>query len=63
MVASTRIINHVKALVDVCKQEGLTNVFVHAFTDGRDTDPKSGLGLITDLQKSFKSFRWKNCNR
>jgi 2,3-bisphosphoglycerate-independent phosphoglycerate mutase len=43
-------INHLKAVVDVCKKEGLTNVFIHAFTDGRDTDPKSGLGFITELQ-------------
>ena len=43
-------IKHLKALVDVCKNEGLSNVFIHAFTDGRDTDPKSGLGFITELQ-------------
>jgi 2,3-bisphosphoglycerate-independent phosphoglycerate mutase len=43
-------INHLKALTDVCKKEGLTNVFIHAFTDGRDTDPKSGLGFIKELQ-------------
>jgi 2,3-bisphosphoglycerate-independent phosphoglycerate mutase len=43
-------INHVKALVDICKKEGLQQVFVHAFTDGRDTDPKSGLGFIRDLE-------------
>jgi 2,3-bisphosphoglycerate-independent phosphoglycerate mutase len=43
-------INHLKALVDVCKNEGLTKVYIHAFTDGRDTDPKSGLGFLTDLQ-------------
>jgi 2,3-bisphosphoglycerate-independent phosphoglycerate mutase len=43
-------INHVKAIIDVCKNEGLDNVFIHAFTDGRDTDPKSGLGFIRDLQ-------------
>jgi len=42
-------INHVKAIVDVCRSEGLDQVFVHAFTDGRDTDPKSGLGFIKDL--------------
>src|ERR1700712_5775748 len=42
-------INHLKALIDVCKKEGLSNVFIHAFTDGRDTDPKSGLGFITEL--------------
>jgi 2,3-bisphosphoglycerate-independent phosphoglycerate mutase len=43
-------INHIKAIIDVCKNEGLTNVFIHAFTDGRDCDPKSGLGFIKDLQ-------------
>ena len=43
-------VNHVKAITSLCKAEGLTNVLVHAFTDGRDTDPKSGLGFLTDLQ-------------
>ena len=43
-------INHVKALTSMCKDAGLTNVLVHAFTDGRDTDPKSGLGFLSDLQ-------------
>jgi 2,3-bisphosphoglycerate-independent phosphoglycerate mutase len=43
-------INHLKAIVDVCKAEGLSNVFIHAFTDGRDCDPKSGLGFIKELQ-------------
>lgn len=43
-------INHIKAIIDVCKAEGLEKVFIHAFTDGRDTDPKSGLGFMTDLQ-------------
>ena len=48
-------INHLKALTDVCKNEGLTEVFIHAFTDGRDTDPKSGLGFITELQQHLNS--------
>jgi 2,3-bisphosphoglycerate-independent phosphoglycerate mutase len=42
--------SHLKAIIDVCKAEGLQDVFIHAFTDGRDTDPKSGLGFIRDLQ-------------
>lgn len=42
-------INHLKAIIDVCKEEELTNVFVHAFTDGRDCDPHSGKGFIQDL--------------
>ena len=43
-------INHVKAITSLCKAQELTNVLIHAFTDGRDTDPKSGLGFLTDLQ-------------
>ena len=43
-------INHLKAITDVCQSEGLTDVFIHAFTDGRDCDPKSGLGFIKELQ-------------
>lgn len=44
-------INHVKALTSICKEQGLTNVKIHAFTDGRDTDPKSGYAFLTDLQQ------------
>jgi len=48
-------INHLKAIVDVCKAEGLGKVFIHAFTDGRDTDPKSGLGFIRELQEHLNN--------
>jgi 2,3-bisphosphoglycerate-independent phosphoglycerate mutase len=41
---------HLKAITSICQSEGLDDVLVHAFTDGRDTDPKSGLGYLTDLQ-------------
>lgn len=44
-------INHIKAITDVCKNNGLADVFIHAFTDGRDTDPKSGLGFMKNLQQ------------
>lgn len=43
-------INHIKALTSFCHQKGLDEVYIHAFTDGRDCDPKSGLGFITELQ-------------
>ena len=44
-------INHLKGLLSAAKDFGLRdNVFVHAFTDGRDCDPHSGKGFITDLQ-------------
>ena len=43
--------SHLKALCDLCKEAGLEEVYIHAFTDGRDTDPKSGLGYITSLEE------------
>ena len=43
-------INHLKGLISAAYHEGLEHVFVHAFTDGRDVDPRSGLGFISDLQ-------------
>lgn len=48
-------INHLKAILDICKAEGLTQVYIHAFTDGRDCDPKSGLGFMTELQQHTQS--------
>lgn len=43
-------IDHLKAIVSLCKEEGLAEVYIHAFTDGRDCDPKSGLGFLKELQ-------------
>jgi 2,3-bisphosphoglycerate-independent phosphoglycerate mutase len=48
-------INHLKKLIDCCKSESLSSVFIHAFTDGRDTDPKSGYGFIKNLQEHLDS--------
>lgn len=42
-------INHLKALLSLCKSHDFQDVLVHAFTDGRDTDPKSGIHFIQDL--------------
>lgn len=44
-------ISHLKAICNVCKENGLKEVYIHAFTDGRDCDPKSGLGFMQDLQQ------------
>jgi 2,3-bisphosphoglycerate-independent phosphoglycerate mutase len=41
---------HLHALCDLAKNQGVQNVFIHAFTDGRDCDPKSGLGYIQNLE-------------
>lgn len=47
-------IDHLKGLIDTTQDFGLDNVFVHAFTDGRDVDPKSGISFIADLEKHLK---------
>jgi 2,3-bisphosphoglycerate-independent phosphoglycerate mutase len=44
-------LSHLKAILDRCHAEGLRDVCVHAFTDGRDCDPKSGIGFLRDLQE------------
>lgn len=47
-------IEHLKSLLTSASEAGLSNVFVHAFTDGRDTDPKSGMKFMTDLVNHTK---------
>ena len=49
-------VDHLKALLVMAQQRGLSRVYVHAFLDGRDTPPQSGLGYVEDLQ-SFLSSR------
>ena len=46
---------HLHALCDMAQKNGVEDVNVHAFTDGRDVDPKSGLGYIADLEKHLKT--------
>ncbi|MES2419238.1 MAG: 2,3-bisphosphoglycerate-independent phosphoglycerate mutase [Bacteroidota bacterium] len=48
-------IDHLKALCDAAHEEGLKEVFIHAFLDGRDTDPNSGLGFISDLDHHLQN--------
>ncbi|MGB3463715.1 MAG: 2,3-bisphosphoglycerate-independent phosphoglycerate mutase [Cyclobacteriaceae bacterium] len=43
-------IDHLKGLCTACKASGLEDVFIHAFTDGRDTDPKGGKQYLSELQ-------------
>jgi len=43
-------INHLKGLVKAADRAGVKNKFVHAFTDGRDVDPKSGKGFVEEIQ-------------
>ena len=41
--------SHLRSLIDATQEFGLSKVFVHAFTDGRDVDPKSGKKYLQDL--------------
>ena len=43
--------NHLYALCQMSEHYGIDNAFVHAFTDGRDCDPKSGLGFVQELEE------------
>ncbi len=44
-------IKHLMALCDICEKAGLDRVYIHAFMDGRDTDPKGGVGYLRDLEE------------
>lgn len=47
-------IDHLKGLLDVAAEHNLKNVFLHAFIDGRDCDPKSGISFIETMQHYMK---------
>jgi 2,3-bisphosphoglycerate-independent phosphoglycerate mutase len=42
-------VEHLKGLITIAKNNNIDNLFVHAFTDGRDTDPKGGLDYIKEV--------------
>ncbi|WP_299160145.1 2,3-bisphosphoglycerate-independent phosphoglycerate mutase [uncultured Tenacibaculum sp.] len=47
-------INHLKGLLEAANKQELKNVYLHAFTDGRDCDPKSGKYFINDIQEHMQ---------
>lgn len=49
-------INHLLAICDMAAEAG-ADTFIHAFTDGRDCDPKSGLGFMTTLEEHLMGMR------
>ncbi len=52
-------INHLKGMLNVANENELKDVFVHAFTDGRDVDPKSGLGFVEEIQQHMNQTTGK----
>ncbi len=58
LVSDGGVHSHINHLIHLCKladMNGVKKVFIHAFTDGRDTDPKSGLNFIKHLQDEIKN--------
>jgi len=52
-------IDHLKALCSIAKNNRVTELYIHAFTDGRDTDPKSGRDFLVDLQNHLNATTGK----
>lgn len=53
-------IDHIKALVNLAKKECINEVYIHAFTDGRDTSVTSGVGYVREIEDYCKSL---NCGK
>lgn len=49
-------INHIKALLKLCKKEDFSNVYFHIFTDGRDTFKESSISYIDDLNNEINEL-------
>ena len=47
---------HLYALLEMAKREGVEQVFVHCFMDGRDTPPESGIGYIRELEQKMREI-------
>ncbi len=51
-------LEHLYALVEMAKKEGLDEVYIHAFTDGRDVAPTSGAGFMAELQAKLDELKF-----
>ncbi len=48
--------DHIYALLEFCQKQGLNEVYVHAFLDGRDTDPHKGIKYLASLQEHMEEL-------
>lgn len=48
-------ITHLEALIDIISTAGIKKIYIHAFTDGRDTDPHSGINFINTIETKYKN--------
>lgn len=51
--------NHLKGFIDAANATGVQNSYIHAFTDGRDVDPKSGKGYVADIENYISGTNTK----
>jgi 2,3-bisphosphoglycerate-independent phosphoglycerate mutase len=49
--------SHFKALIDIFEEQTTSEIYLHTFLDGRDTDPKSGKGYLKDLHRFLRKRR------
>ena len=50
------LLEHLYGCLELCRRRGLSRVYLHAFTDGRDTAPNSGLAYIQQIEKKMKEL-------
>src|SRR4051794_2507923 len=50
------LLEHLYGVLELCKRRGLLRVYLHAFTDGRDTSPNSGRGYIEQIEAKMKTI-------
>jgi 2,3-bisphosphoglycerate-independent phosphoglycerate mutase len=50
------LLTHLAALLEMAKRQGVEQVFIHCFMDGRDTPPESGAGFIEQLQRQLRQI-------
>src|SRR3954453_8674396 len=50
------LLEHLYGCLELCKRRGLDRVFLHAFTDGRDTPPNSGLGYVKQIEAKMREI-------
>lgn len=49
-------IKHLYALLNLCAQQGVQNVYIHGFTDGRDSPPTSGINYVKQIQENCQTI-------
>ncbi len=51
-------IDHFKAVIKIAKERGVKELYIHCFTDGRDTPPTAGISYITDMQNFLSEIKY-----